>query len=97
MEQIAARFGRAIDVVERSRAVIIGNFDLFTSLTAHTTNELVKGQTYGSVVIGLCGVVAALQDRHHWLSERCRRVGDHDWLDLRLDQMAKIILNARWQ
>ena len=57
MEQIAARFGRAIDEVERSRAEIIGNFDLFTSLTAQTANELVKDQTYGSVVIGLCGVV----------------------------------------
>ena len=60
MEQIAARFDRAIDEVERSRDVIIGSFDLFTTLTAQTTNELVKVLTYVTVVIGLCGAVAGL-------------------------------------
>ena len=60
MEQIAERFDRAIDEVERSRDVIIGSFDLFTSLTAQKTNELVKALTYVTVVIGLCSAVAGL-------------------------------------
>ena len=60
MEQIAARFDRAIDEIERSRDVVIGSFDLFTSLTGQKTNELVKALTYVTVVIGLCGAVAGL-------------------------------------
>ncbi|MEO6717316.1 MAG: CorA family divalent cation transporter [Novosphingobium sp.] len=60
MELIAARFDRAIDEIERSRDVIIGSFDLFTSLTAQKTNELVKALTYVTVVIGLCSAIAGL-------------------------------------
>lgn len=60
MDQIAARFDRAIDEIERSRDVIIGSFELFTSLTGQKTNELVKGLTYVTVVIGLCGAIAGL-------------------------------------
>jgi magnesium transporter len=46
--------------VERTRDVLVGSFDLFTSLSAQTTNELVKALTFVTVVIGVFAAVAGL-------------------------------------
>ncbi len=57
---LAARFDRALDEVERSRDVLIGSFDLFSSITANQTNELVKALTFVTVVLGLLGAIAGV-------------------------------------
>lgn len=59
-EHLAERLERAIDEVERTRDVLVGSFDLFTSLSAQTTNELVKALTFATVVIGSFAAVAGL-------------------------------------
>ena len=59
-DRLVDRLERAIDEVERSRDVLIGSFDLFTSLASNQTNDLVKVLTFVTVVTGLCGVVAGL-------------------------------------
>lgn len=59
-EHLGTRLERAIDEVERTRDVLVGSFDLFTSLSAQTTNELVKALTFATVVIGVFAAVAGL-------------------------------------
>lgn len=58
--RLGERLERAIDEVERTRDVLVGSFDLFTSLSAQTTNELVKALTFATVVIGVFAAVAGL-------------------------------------
>lgn len=58
--RLGDRLERAIDEVERTRDVLVGSFDLFTSLSAQTTNELVKVLTFATVVIGVFAAVAGL-------------------------------------
>lgn len=58
--KLAQRYDRAIDEVEHSREVVVGSFDLFTSITTHQTNKLVKALTFLTALIGFCGLVAAL-------------------------------------
>jgi magnesium transporter len=58
--RLASRFDRTIDEVERTRDVLIGSFDLFTSLAAHATNDLVRVLTFVTVVVGLVGAVAGI-------------------------------------
>ena len=58
--QIAVRLDRAVDEVERTRDVLLGSFDLFTSLASHDTNALVRVLTFVTVVIGISGAVAGL-------------------------------------
>ncbi|MBC7504146.1 MAG: hypothetical protein H7267_00210 [Sandarakinorhabdus sp.] len=58
--RLADRFNRAIDEVERSRALVVGSFELFTSMTTQQTNDLVKILTFVTVVIGFCAAVAGL-------------------------------------
>ena len=57
---LADRFDRAVDEVERSRDVVHGSFDLFTSMTTQQTNELVKALTFLTALIGACAAVAGL-------------------------------------
>jgi magnesium transporter len=59
-ERLSARYDRAIDEVERTRDVIIGSFDLFTSMTTQQTNDLVKVLTFLTAVIGFCAAIAGL-------------------------------------
>lgn len=58
--RLADRFDRAIDEVERTRDVVVGSFDLFTSMTTEQTNALVKALTLLTAIIGFCGLVAGL-------------------------------------
>jgi magnesium transporter len=45
-DALVARFERAVDEVERTRDVVVGSFDLFTSRTGQQTNDLVKVLTF---------------------------------------------------
>jgi magnesium transporter len=58
--QLGLRFERAIDEVERTRDVLLGSFDLFTSLASHETNALVRVLTFVTVVVGISSAVAGL-------------------------------------
>jgi len=57
---LGQRFDRAVDEVERTRDVVVGSFDLFTSMTAQRTNELVKVLTFLTAVIGICAALAGI-------------------------------------
>lgn len=57
---IAERYDRAIDEVERTREVVVGSFELFTSMTTQQTNDLVKALTFLTAIIGFCAAVAGL-------------------------------------
>ncbi|HQQ07432.1 MAG TPA: CorA family divalent cation transporter [Novosphingobium sp.] len=59
-ERLSARFDRVADEVEHAREVLIGSFELFASLAAQSTNELVKVLTFTTVVIGVFSAVAGL-------------------------------------
>ena len=59
-EALAQRFERAVDEVERSRSVVVGSFDLFTSRTSQQTNDLVKVLTFLTAIIGFCAAIAGL-------------------------------------
>ena len=58
--QLAARFERAVDEVERTRDVLVGSFELVTLIAAHQTNGLVRVLTFVTVVIGTSGAIAGL-------------------------------------
>ena len=57
---LAARFERAVDEVERTRSVVVGSFELFTSRTGQQTNDLVKVLTFLTAIIGFCAAIAGL-------------------------------------
>ena len=57
---MADRYDRAIDEIERSREVVVGSFELFTSMTTQQTNDLVKALTFLTAIIGLCAAIAGL-------------------------------------
>jgi magnesium transporter len=57
---LALRFDRAVDEVERTREVVVVSFELFTSMTTQKTNELVKALTFLTALIGFCALVAGL-------------------------------------
>jgi Mg2+ and Co2+ transporter CorA len=59
-EGLVARFERAIDEVERTRDVVVGSFELFTSRTGQQTNDLVKVLTLLTAIIGFCAAIAGL-------------------------------------
>ena len=46
--------------MERTRELILGSFDLFTSRTSQQTNDLVKALTFFTVIIGSVAAVAGL-------------------------------------
>lgn len=58
--RLSTRYDRAIDEVERTRDVVVGSFELFTSMTTQQTNDLVKALTFLTAVIGFCAAVAGL-------------------------------------
>jgi Mg2+ and Co2+ transporter CorA len=57
---LIARFQRAVDEVERTRDLVVGSFELFTSRTGQQTNDLVKILTFLTAVVGFCAAVAGL-------------------------------------
>ena len=57
---LSHRFDGAVDSVERAREAVVGSFDLFASKTGQETNELVKGLTFVTVIIGLSAAVAGI-------------------------------------
>jgi Mg2+ and Co2+ transporter CorA len=59
-ESLVGRFERAVDEVERTRAVVVGSFELFTSRTGQQTNDLVKVLTFLTAVVGFCAAIAGL-------------------------------------
>lgn len=59
-EGLVARFERAVDEVERTRDVVVGSFELFTSRTGQQTNDLVKVLTLLTAIIGFCAAIAGL-------------------------------------
>ena len=59
-EGLVNRFERAVDEVERTRDVVVGSFELFTSRTGQQTNDLVKVLTFVTAIIGFCAAIAGL-------------------------------------
>jgi Mg2+ and Co2+ transporter CorA len=59
-ESLVGRFERAVDEVERTRSVVIGSFELFTSRTGQQTNDLVKVLTFLTAIVGFCAAIAGL-------------------------------------
>ena len=59
-EALVQRFQRALDEVERSRDVVVGSFELFTSRTSQQTNDLVKVLTFLTAIVGFCAAIAGL-------------------------------------
>ena len=59
-DALVQRFERAVDEVERSRNVVVGSFDLFTSRTSQQTNDLVKVLTFLTAIVGFCAAIAGL-------------------------------------
>jgi magnesium transporter len=58
--RLANRYDRAVDEVERTREVVVGSFDVFTSMSSEETNDLVKALTVFTVIIGFSAAVAGL-------------------------------------
>jgi Mg2+ and Co2+ transporter CorA len=54
------RMEKALSGVEVTREMVIGSFEVFTTVTAHNTNESVRLLTIITVVIGLSGVIAGV-------------------------------------
>lgn len=59
-EGLVSRFERAVDEVERTRGVVVGSFELFTSRTSQQTNDLVKVLTFLTAIVGFCAAIAGL-------------------------------------
>jgi len=59
-EGLVTRFERAVDEVERTRDVVVGSFELFTSRTGQQTNDLVKVLTFLTAIVGFCAAIAGL-------------------------------------
>ena len=59
-EGLVTRFERALDEVERTRDVVVGSFELFTSRTTQQTNDLVKVLTFLTAIVGFCAAIAGL-------------------------------------
>jgi len=57
---LVGRFERAIDEVERTRDLVVGSFELFSSRANLETNELVKTLTFVTVIVGVCAALAGL-------------------------------------
>lgn len=54
------KYERALDVVENSRDLVIGCFELFSSRTALDTNETMRTLTFLTVLIGVMAVAAGV-------------------------------------
>jgi Mg2+ and Co2+ transporter CorA len=53
-------YERAIDVVQNTRDLVIGSFELFSSQTALRTNETMRVLTFYTVLLGTLAVIAGL-------------------------------------
>jgi Mg2+ and Co2+ transporter CorA len=54
------RFERAMGMVENSRDLVIGSFELFSSQTSLLTNDTMRVLTFVTVVVGLLAVLAGV-------------------------------------
>jgi magnesium transporter len=54
------RFERAMDSIETARDAVVSSFDLLTTRTAESTNEVMKLLTFATVMVGAMGVIAGL-------------------------------------
>lgn len=54
------KYERAMDVVENSRDLVIGSFELFSNRTALSTNETMRTLTFLTVLIGTLAVAAGI-------------------------------------
>lgn len=54
------KYERAMDVVENSRELVIGCFELFSSRTALSTNETMRRLTFLTLLIGIMAVAAGV-------------------------------------
>jgi magnesium transporter len=54
------RFERAVDAVDHARELVNGSFELFTTRTAESTNDLVRRLTILTALLGLVGAVAGI-------------------------------------
>jgi magnesium transporter len=52
------RMEKALNGVEITREMVIGSFEVYTTVTAHNTNQSVRLLTIITVVVGLSGVIA---------------------------------------
>lgn len=59
-ETLDSHFERAMDVVENSRELVVGTFELFSSQTALKTNESMAVLTFATVVLGLLACLAGV-------------------------------------
>jgi magnesium transporter len=56
-ERLERRYERVLDSIEHGRELVQSSFDLFTTRTAETTNNLIRRLTFLSILLGaLCGV-----------------------------------------
>lgn len=53
-------YERAMDMVENARELVVGTFELFTSRTAHRTNESMRQLTFLTALLGVLGVSAGI-------------------------------------
>ena len=53
-------YERAMDVVQNTRDLVVGSFELFSSQTALRTNEAMRALTFVTVLIGTLAVVAGI-------------------------------------
>jgi magnesium transporter len=54
------RFERAVDAVDHARDLVNGSFELFTTRTAESTNDLVRRLTIVTTLLGFIGAVAGI-------------------------------------
>jgi Mg2+ and Co2+ transporter CorA len=54
------RFERAVDAVDHARELVNGSFELFTTRTAESTNDLVRRLTIVTTLLGFVGAVAGI-------------------------------------
>lgn len=54
------RFERVLDSIEHGRELVQSSFDLFTTRTAETTNNLIRRLTFIGIVLGALGGVAGV-------------------------------------
>src|SRR4051812_39483703 len=54
------RFERAIDAVDHARELVNGSFELFSTRTAESTNDLVRRLTFITMMLGVVGAVAGI-------------------------------------
>lgn len=59
-DAVLDRVEKALDSVENTREMVIGSFEVFTSVMAQNTNDSVRLLTVITVVIGLSGVIAGI-------------------------------------